>query len=320
MLWRRLMLAVSDIEQVPIHVLDRLGRLGRGLDAHIELFHCLYEPESVQGSNEERAAHLIAARVEERRRRLERLADVLRDQNLHVGASVRWDFPTYEGIIRHALRYRPDLLIVPAIRLDGTLRTLAYRESRLIEECPCPVLFLKTREIYSRGCIVAALAQHDGEAADLDERILGAARTVAHALAKSPLCVFSVVSPGRRAWSGAAAAGYDVRNGSGPQQPAVSLGEVQARMRRLALRHEIPPGEVRVEYGEPAVSLALYARQSRTQMVVLGVRSALHPDDGSERLAERVLDSIECDLLVVKPSDAPVTVDTVSAPAVPHPA
>ena len=318
MLWRRLMLAVSDIEQVPIHVLDRLGRLGRGLDAHIELFHCLYEPEAVQGSNEAHAAHLIAARVEERRRRLERLADVLRDQNLSVGASVRWDFPTYEGFIRHALRHRPDLLIVPAIRLDGTLRTLAYRETRLIEECPCPVMFLKTREIYSQGCIVAAVAQHDRDAADLDERILGAARTVAHALSKSPLCVFSVVSPGRRAWSGAAAAGYDVRHG--PKSPTVSLGEVQARMRRLALRHEVPPGEVRVEYGEPAASLALYARQSRTQMVVLGVRSALDPDDRSEQIAERVLDSIECDLLVVKPRDAPVTVDTVSAPAVPHPA
>lgn len=288
MIWRRLMLAVSGLEQLPTHVLDRVGRIARGLDAHVELFHCLYEPETVQGSGSEHPAEIIASRVEERRRRLERIADVLRDQGLRAGASIRWDFPTYEGIIRHASRYKPDLLIVPAIRLDETLRTLAYRESRLIEECPCPVLFLKTREIYSGRCIVAAVAQPARQAADLDERILGAARTMAHALAESPVCVLSVA-------------------------------EAEERIRRLARRYDVSSHDVHVEPGEPVAALTSYARKSRAQMIVLGVSARASREGKSDHPAKRVLDSTDCDLLVVKPRDLPVTVDSEVAPAVPHP-
>lgn len=288
MIWRRLMLALSGIEQLPAHVLDRVGRIARGLDAHLELFHCLYEPEAVQDATREHPAEVIAARVEERRRRLERLADALRDQGLRVGASVRWDFPTYEAIIRHSLRYNPDLLIIPAIRLDETMRTLAFRESRLIAACPCPVLFLKTREVYSGRSIVAAIAQPAREAGDLDERILGAARTMAHALAESPVCVFSVT-------------------------------EAEDRIRPLALRHEVRSQDVHVEPGEPVAALGAYARRSRAQMIVLGVTAEAPCEGSSDPLAKRVLDTVECDLLVVKPHDQPVTVDSEAAPAIPHP-
>ncbi len=288
MIWRRLMLAVSGFEQLPSHVLDRVGRIARGLDAHVELFHCLYEPEAVQDAGGEHAAQVIAARVEERRRRLERLADALRDQGLRVDASVRWDYPTHEAIIRHSLRYKPDLLIVPAFRLDETQRTLAYRASRLIAECPSPVLFAKTREVYSGRSIVAAIAQPDHEAADLDERILGAARTMAHALAESPVCVFSVA-------------------------------EAEDRIRPLALRHDVSSQDVHVEHGEPAAALGAYARKVRAQMIVLGVRAEAPCESSSDHLARRVLDNVECDLLVVKSPDQPVTVDSEAAPAVPHP-
>ncbi len=288
MIWRRVMFAVSGLEQLPAHVLDRVGRIARGLDAHIELFHCLYEPEAVQDASREHSAEVIAARVEERRRRLERLADALRDQGLRVGASVRWDFPTHEAIIRHSLRYKPDLLIVPAIRLDETPRALGYRESQLIATCPSPVLFLKTREVYSGRSIVAAVAQPDHEAADLDERILGAARTMAHALAESPVCVFCVAA-------------------------------AEDRIRPLALRHDVSSQDVHVESGEPVAALAAYARKSRAQMIVLGVTAQAPCESSSDHLAQRVLDIVECDVLVVRPRDQLVTVDSEAAPAVPHP-
>lgn len=318
MIWRRLMLAVPGLEQLPNHVLDRVGRIARGLDAHVELFHCLYEPEAVQGSSRERASDIIAERVEERRRRLERLADVLREQGLRVGVSVRWDYPAYEAIIRHALRHEPDLLIIPAIRLDETLRALAYREARLIEASPAPVMFLKTREIYSGRCIVAAVPQSSGEAGDLDERILGTARTMAHALAESPVHVFGVIPAERHACGAARAAGDATR--SGPEEPSLAAIEVEARIRRLALRHDVSSHDVHVESGEPVAALVAYARRLRTQMIVLGIGCGVPSADAANHLAQRVLDGIQCDLVVVKPPAPPVAVDIESAPAFPHPA
>lgn len=285
MLWRRLMLVVCELEMLPLHALDRLGRLARGLDAQLELFHCVYEPESVPAwADRRQAADLIAARVEERRRRLERLADVLRDQSVKVETSVRWDLPTYEGIVRHAQRNKPDLLIIPGVHLNSGLRAPGYREGRLIAECPAPVLFLKTAEVYSRGCIVAALDPQPAQtAADLQETIVGAARTLASALAGSPVCLLSVVSPGQPAERGAA--------------------EIGERLRRLAERHDIPAGDVHVELGE-ARSLALYCREARAQVIVLGAPGAAHGDRGNP-LVETLLDTLECDLLGVKARRAP---------------
>lgn len=302
MIWRRLMLAVSALERVPIHVLDRVGRLARAFGAHVDLFHCLYEPESVQGpAGASGAARLISARVEQRRRRLERLADILRDQGVAVSASVRWDFPTYEGIIRQALRHKPDLLIVPAITLGETLRTLLYRERRLIEQAPCPVLFVKTRDIYSKGCIVATVdpphARDDG--ADLDEVAIGAAKTLASALAGVPVRLHYAAAPGQ----------------DGLTSALVSSAEAQVR--HLAELHEIPARDVRVQFGEPGASLALYVREARAQALVIGVGSRPHAQETStEPLAERLVDVLECDLLVVKTRYAHAAVGATPSPAV----
>ena len=302
MIWRRLMLAVSGLELVPIHVLDRVARLARAFGAHVELFHCLYEPEAVQAETAHgRAGSVIAARVEERRRRLERLADILRDQGVTVSTTVRWDFPTYEGIIRQALRYKPELLIVPAIALEETLRTLVYREQRLIEQAPCAVLFVKTRETYSKGCIVAAVdpRRTPDLGGDLDEAAIGAAKTLAGALGEVPVHLFHAAQSAEGGVSSALAS------------------VTEAQVRHLAELHGIPAREVRVEFGEPGETLAMYVREARAQALVFGVRrasGALREPD--ERLAERLVDEIECDLLIVKTRYEHAAVGAQPAPAV----
>ena len=302
MIWRRLMLAVSGVERVPIHVLDRVGRLARAVHAHVDLFHCLYEPESVPAQAPgEAPANVIAARVQERRRRLERLADILREQGVAVSISVRWDYPTYEAIIRQALRYKPDLLIVPGIALDETPRTLAYREQRLIEQAPCAVLFVKTRDIYSTGCVLAAVdPRHarDG-GGDLDELTIGTAKTLASALADVPVRLYHAAPLGEDGLTSALA----------------SVSETQVR--RLAQLHEIPERDVRVEFGEPGESLARYALEARAQTLVIGLACGSDPLRApAARLAERLLDALECDLLIVKTRYEHPLVGAQPAPAV----
>lgn len=302
MIWRRLMLAVAGVERVPVQVLDRVGRLARAFQAHVDLFHCLYEPEAVRApAAGEGAANLIAARVQEQRRRLERLADILRDQAVRVSVSVRWDYPTYEGIIRQALRYKPDLLIVPGMALEETARTLAYREQRLIEQAPCAVLFVKSGELYTKGCVLAAVdPRHarDG-GGDLDELAIGTAKTLASALADVPVRLYHAAPLGEDGLTSALA----------------SVRETQVR--HLAELHEIPERDVRVEFGEPGESLARYAREARAQTLVIGVRGGTDPLRApSERLAERLLESLECDLLIVKTHYEHPLVSAKPSPAV----
>jgi len=299
MIWRRLLLALPDLELAPSYVFDRVGRLARAFDAHVDLFHCLYEPRfAAQSGAHDQAAQRIAEHVQERRRRLERLADILRDQGVAVSASVHWDYPVYEAVIRQALRYKADVLIAPALSPHEPARTVAYREQRLIEQAPCAVLLLRTQEVFARGAVVAEVDPphaRDGDV-DLDEIVIGAAKTLAGALGEVPVHLHHAAPLGEE--------------GLGTQARAANS---EPRVRRLAELHSIGAAQACVEYGEPGTTLPTYVRSVRAQTLVIGVgplarRAAVH--------GERLAASIECDLLVVKSRYEHPAVGSQPSPAV----
>lgn len=318
MFWRHVMLALSSADVVLEPTLDRAGRIARGLQAEVEIFSSVYEPDIVQPlESRELTEGRIAARVDERHRQLERLADQLRDQGLKVRASVRWDYPMFEGVVRQVLRHRPDLLIVPAIRTSDEMpRTLAYREARLIETCPCPLLLLKTPEVYSAGSVVAAVDPlHAREMPrELDEAIIGAARTVAYALAEAPLHVYHVVAPLPRPAGGIPGAP------STSAQEAARRATAEARIKEMALRHGIRGDCVRVELGVIETALPAFAREVSAQVMVMGAVSRSFPERALfGHTAEKVLDALACDVLVVKPERFQSPVSAEPAPAMPRP-
>lgn len=316
MIWRHLLLAVPDIAFVPEHALDRVGRIARGLQAQVELFNSVYEPEIARApaTREQLEGH-IAERIGEHHRRLERHGDTLRDQGLKVHASVRWDYPFDEAVVRQVLRHRPDLLILPASHAGAASpRVSAYREARLIETCPCPLLLLRTDNVYSTGSVVAAVDPlHAYEIpAELDEAIIAAAKTVAYALADADVRVFHAVSA-LPAGAGAARAG---RAPVSAQQEA-RLAAAQARVREIAFRHSIPEDDVRVELGVVETALASFARDVRAQIVVMGAVSRSFPERAYfGHTAEKVLSALACDVLVIRPRGFRSPVSAEPAPAV----
>lgn len=325
MIWRRLMLATSSVDLIPTHVLDRVGRIARGLNAEVELFHCVYEPDLVQPRlHSQPVDKVIAGEVEQRHRRLERYADELREQRLQAHASVRWDFPMHEGVIRQALRHKVDLLVLPAVRTAGvTNRTLTYREMRLIESCPCPLLLLKSPEVYSRGAVVAAVdpGHAHGKPEDLDEVILGAANTISRAMSDITVHVYHAVAGNA---VGAGAAGADGREAWAPRAavPAENKSSgpstIEFQVRELASRHDI--SSVRVERAVVEQSLPQFAREVRADVLVMGAVSRTFPERALfGHTAERVLDEVACDVLVVKPRGFRSPVEPEPSPAVPRP-
>ena len=318
MFWRHVMLALSSADVVLEPMLDRVGRIARGLQAEVEIFSSVYEPDIVQPlESRELLEGRIAARVDEQHRQLERLADQLRDQGLKVRASVRWDYPMFEGVVRQVLRHRPDLLIVPAIRASDEMpRALAYREARLIETCPCPLLLLKTPQVYSAGSVVAAVDPlHAREMPrELDEAIIGAAGTIAYALAEAPVHIYHAVAPLPRPAGGIPGAP------STSAQEAARRATAEARIREMALRHGIRGDCVRVELGVIETALPAFAREVSAQVVVMGAVSRSFPERALfGHTAEKVLAALACDVLIVKPERFQSPVSAEPAPAMPQP-
>lgn len=306
MIWRRVMFAVSNVDYVPNNVVDRLGRIVRGLQAELELFSPVYEPDIVRPGQYDESAQAIAALVEGTHRRLERIADLFREQRVTMRCSVRWDYPVYEAVVRQVVRHQVDLLVVPA-RATGDIgrRTLHYREARLIETCPCPLLLLKSPEDYAQRPIVAAVDPlHAYEVPEeLDETIIEAAKTLSYALAEAPVHLYHAEA---------------VR--SDTEQERTRRGRVSARVRDLAERHNISSANVHIESGAVETTLPEFARTVHADAIAMGALSRAYPQRAIlGHKAEHVLDGVSCDVLVVKPRGFICPVDLEPAPAVPLP-
>jgi len=329
MTWRKIMVAVASTEPLDAALAEKTLRIATALDAAIELFHCTFDSEASAAEGITAADADVRAWVAARQRGLELAAQPLRRAGASVRAVVRWDFPPHEGIVREVLRERPDLLIAQSAPRNRAARLLlGYTDFKLIEACPCPVLLVKTSEPYKSTCTIAALDPfhaHDKPAA-LDDAVLDAAGELARAL-KEPLRVYHATSP----WPDVArrvAALRRLPQVVVPDAEAAYRESIAARVREVAARHGLSGRSIHIAEGDAGEALPEYARAEGADVVVMGAVSR----SGLRRIvightAERVLDRLDCDALIVKTADfrSPVTRRSArSAPArvegEPHPA
>lgn len=280
---------------------DKVATLAAALDAEVELFRPIYDAHvshSVRSPARAAAADLREL-LERWRLELEQQAARLRGRNISVRTHARWDYPPYEGIVRRVLENRPDLLIVPGTREDpASPLILTHTDLKLIETCPCPLLLVKTARPYRNLCLVAAvdpLHTHDKPAA-LDDAILETARMVSSALSAQLLLVHA-----RTPWIDSVLHG-SLRGSSERTEPETDYHDrVERQVRELARRHGIGDAEVHVLEGYPTQCIPDFVREHSVNIAALGAvsRSFL------KRIlightAERLLDALDCDLLISK--------------------
>jgi universal stress protein E len=301
---RRLMFAVRSPGGVRPPELAKVAQLASGLDAEVDLFHCLFErgiarPERLgSGGLEEDIKEL----VDRRQKRLEYTAERLRAQGVRVRTSVRWDYPAYEAVVRQVLRLKPSLVVAQSSRKGRAARlVLTQTDYKLIETCPCPVLFIKNGHAYTDAVVMAAVdpARSHGKPPALDEEILAAAGTIRDAL-KGSLRVFHAGAP----WDGVRAK-RELRGLPEEVQEDVRgaySNSIRAPVLALARRHQIPERFVQVVEGDATELLPGIVRHESVQVVVLGAVSRSRIGRALiGHTAERLLDALECDVLVVKP-------------------
>lgn len=299
---RRILVAVKDPWARTHPGIEKAGQLARGLGARVQLFHALSNPLYIdvaefQGVTLSKLEHTQHARAAAR---LEGLAKRLEKTGVRVESKVEWDFPPHEAVIRAARHFDADLIVAERHPTKHHLAwALRFTDFELLRLAPMPVLLVKTQQTYDHPSILAAVdpSHSYSKPLKLDREILQCAGQLTQALrgslhalyAYNPLPAVSIES----SWALAGAAEEIAAETKARARKALAGvlngASIPESRRHVAPRHAID-----------AIKEA--AENVRCSIVAMGAISR----SGLKRLvlgntAERVLDELSCDVLVVKP-------------------
>ena len=298
----RILIAVKDPSARSQPALAKAAQLAQALDAKLVLFHALATPVYLQ-SDLELVSELkgierrTQAAAEER---LETLAQRLRRHGVEASASAEWDYPVYEAVIRAARRADADLIV--AERHAGRHLAAGFlhlTDWELLRLAPQPVLLVKRPRLYRRPLVLAAVdpdhryakpARLDREILQVGALLAGALRGALHAVhAYSPLPLTAYTR---------GTLSEDIID----DMQRRSKRAAAEKLERLARPAGVAPSRRHLIARHPSDAIEQIAAQTRSALVVMGalarsgLRSLLIGNT-----AERLLDRLPCDLLVVKP-------------------
>lgn len=301
---RQILVAIKDPNAKSLPALAKAARLAQGFGAKLILFHAITDLISTDAyfyahGDIKRVHRDTLARYQ---KRLEALAEGLRKQHLDVRVCAAWDYPPHEAIVRHARKHKADLIVAECHagrRLMPWLMHLTDWE--LLRTSPVPVLLVRSGATWQDLNVLAAIdpSHRFAKPAKLDSRILSAAEEFSRALDGTLHVMHSYV---------AIPAGTVPMAGASPLLVAQIVEGSEARAKRdlktaLAERR-IPRKRVHLVQGTPVETIPRMAQQLGSELVVMGAISR----SGLKRMligntAERILNSLAADVLVIKPAE-----------------
>ena len=303
-LFKTILVAVEFPNERRQSGLAKAAELARRLGARLILVHCAFHPYAQPpGLHNAIFEQGIEKSLAARGSALERLARPLRRRGLKVTVRLLWDYPAFEGIVREVLRSKPDLVVAESKRhAFGARLFLANNDWQLILNCPAPLLLVKKASIYGKARVLAAIdpLHVHARSGQLDKRILELAQALTTALAGRLDVVHAYLPISSLA---IAAVGETVVVPVDPQIERRYALDAKRAVDRVALPLKLPHRQLHVEPGQPEFLIRNLAKRLHADMVVMGAVSRR----GLKRVfigntAERVLDALRCDLLVVKPA------------------
>lgn len=294
------MVAIRDLD-ASRDLIRKAAALARQRKAMLHLVHVMALPHGALRAPMASVRAALRGEVEDRRQALMGMARKAQVAGIKTLATVVWDYPIADALVRLVLRHRPQLLLVESHRRGRFARLwLSNTDWELIRQCPCPLWLSKSASIAPRGQVIAAIDPYHAHAkpAALDDRILREALDAAGGdPARVTAChVFSL--PQVSIVDGAVEAYWMTM--SKTERAGVHADALQ-RIGKLADKYGLGKN-VQVLDGDPVFQLQRLARRRKASLIVMGAisRSALkRVFIGST--AERLLDQASCDLLIVKP-------------------
>jgi len=228
--------------------------------------------------------------------------------NVTFEQKVVWQESAYISDLTMVDDYQPDL-VIKSCRPDNSLNLWLFNSScsQLLKACPCPILFVKNEFLNTNGTVIAAVdpGHKLSQTSQLDSNVLHAGLTMSsslhiplhacHCFDPSYWDVFLQAVKSADIWTDVFPANPDADN----QHVLTELKEHHYQMFTDTCTELVPHAENRhFINGSVEDEIPELASKLRASVVVLGTtyRTGLL---GSS--AEKILENVEIDLLVVKP-------------------
>jgi universal stress protein E len=264
----------------PSHALKRAVMLARRFNARIELFLCEAErayalQHQYDSRGNESARRSCAA---ESRAWMERVWQSLDVNDVPVLMDTVYESPLCEGIRRKVQNSHADLVV----RGIGDREcTFSVADSDLVLTCPVLLLLTRGKPWRARAVVAAAIDVSGDEAPELTRAILVAADRMAASCGASLELLYA-------------------NRFDDVSSDAVESSRTLLRSRAAAAN--VQPQEVHVVIGEPLTAIPQFAGRRGYEMVVFGALTHLKSITTLVgRLTGRLVEALDCDLLLVKP-------------------
>jgi universal stress protein E len=300
--WTNILVSVADPFAEDQPALSKAAALARRCGAVLNVFNAFMLPQVMPGGAYHSSEEVLTAAIRQRKERLQTLAARLR-LNGNVKVTVRWDHPTHEAIVREVLQSKPELLVTDSHRHRRLVRlVLANTDWELIRSCPCPLWFVRSMQLPRRLNVLVAVDPTHARAkpARLDSRLLTSARGLVEQLGGNIDVLHALETP--------ASGWFALRKTLGlpapKQRERDPVEEAAVAVRKLAGTHFIEASNCHVKTGVVSDVIEVCVRQLKSDVLVMGAvsRSSLGAVPFIGGTAERVIDQVGCDVLVIKPA------------------
>jgi len=297
-------LTVIELDNKPRAIVDRAVWLAKRMACQLELLLCDPAASALGDgfflSNE---AKEIGQKIRQAQEEMiDELAEDARKEGVTVTTDVLEERPVADGILARALDSKPRFVMKGTqYHSDAKRAIMIDTDWQLIRVCPCPLWLVKPKHIREQPVIIAAVDpthQHDKPAA-LDRAIILMAKSIAGPLGGDVHLLHT----------------YERLVGIGSEvnktfkSIKLSIDEVDTRMKKqhrkaldaLAERNGIDKIHTHQLPGRTRELLPTFARSKKADLVVMGALARW----GIKRMvigstAERVLDHLPCDVLIVR--------------------
>jgi universal stress protein E len=300
---RRILVAVKNPTAKALPAVLKASQLAKAFGAELILFQSIALPIYVEGDvscMNDALADAERCTGEAREKSLEAIARKLRRKGIKVSVSAQFDYPIYEAVIREATRLKADLIVAEQHHGHRAASFLHLIDWELLRQSPVPVLLVKDPRAYRRPILLAAVDPEHTYAKPvwLDREILNAGQEVAKALHGTLHAVHAYAPIPPLAFPTGAITEQDV------EAVCARSGKEANKKLKRALRDAETRNVVSHVVGRhPSDAIAEVASEIHSSLVIMGAISR----SGLKRLligntAERVLDRLSCDVLVIKPN------------------
>ncbi|MFW1676233.1 universal stress protein [Pontibacter sp. JAM-7] len=302
---KKLMVHIDERHDPGI-LLEKTAYLARQFNSKVELFSCCYNRSIAQGLmfDREQQGHAEHAYMRQQEAQLEKLASPLLNAGIEISWDLCWDRHTAEAVVRKVLRYQPDLLLqAVAPHHTGLGRFLfAPVDWQVARKSPAPVLFVKEQpwgDLLRMAACIDPLHETDQSGA-LDRKLLDMATELAQqGFAELDIVHCFNTLPHEAIFDEHMV--LDYRN----LQDNVQLHHRQALIKLLApYQRQVDDPEVHLLHGETDQMLASFAAEQHSDILIMGAvaRSVLDRVLLGSTM-ERVVDRVNCDVLLIKHPD-----------------